>query len=412
MAGKHQQHEFLGLEVKGAASDAVDSSLPSAADYSDKCSTIIRECRAAADALRGKYDANLAALKAECEKQTRILEGNEEDHSEEKADAKEEKMEVGEARMVVKDYDQCRPELEEAKAELNEQEAIPNDLPQDVDAECKARKLVIRKEACVARLRKAEAVLAKEERDHKDQVKERDEAFNKISPQAERKRKACLAYENEKNKGPPKAPTCQPPKDALLRQADQDIEDMLAEYLKQKRALEIKQDTHADEEADVDVEEREVRQAEEAVRAKAHCPPELEEAEAELARQEAIPNDSAADIDAECEARKAVLKARPCVEEFKKAEAALAREKEDLSEENREENHAERKVSPQERKTAKAKAALDAARAARTALPCDNPDGAGSDKPDKPDKPEPKSGAARAAALAVVAVLCAAVHVS
>jgi len=53
-----------------------------------------------------------------------------------------------------------------------------------------------------------------------------------------------------------------------------------------------------------------------------------------------------------------------------------------------------------------AKAALDAARAARTALPCGNPDGAGK----KDEKPAPKSGAVRAAGVVVVAFLCTLVH--
>merc|ERR1712224_171202 len=79
------------------------------------------------------------------------------------------------------------------------------------------------------------------------------------------------------------------------------------EYKRQLRILEGKEDTH--------VAENE------------HCPPKLEEAKEELAKQEAIPNDTAEDVEAECRATKAVLKWQKCVDELEEAQIVLAKER-------------------------------------------------------------------------------------
>jgi hypothetical protein len=312
----------------------------------------------------------------------------------------------------------CRPELVQAKEDLFEQEAIPNDTTADIDAECKAKKLVMEKEACVAVLEKAEAVLAKEQNDHKEESHEEDKAAAAVPPQQRRKEIACQAYEDLKNMGPPKA-ACdtQGKQDALLKQADKYIEDLLAEYLRQKRILENKEDDHATEKADVVPERKDVKEAKVAVDRDAHCPPELEKAKAELSNQEAIPNDTPADIDAECEATKAVMEAQACVDRLRKAEAVLAKQKEQYNDEASEEQKAAAALPPQEKIVCELKAALDAAKAARKALPCGSgSDNSGSDNSDD-DKSEPapepktKSGSTRAAALtAFAALLCALVQ--
>jgi hypothetical protein len=312
-------------------------------------------------------------------------------------------MDVAEANKAVAEKAHCRPELVQAKEDLMEQEAIPNDTPADIDAECKATKLVMEKEACVEELERAEAVLDKEQDQHKDESHEEDKAAAAVPPQQRKKEIACQAYEDLKNKGPPKA-ACdgQGKKDALLKQADQYIEDLLAEYLRQKKILENKQDDHAAEEADVAPERKDVKEAKVAVDRDAHCPPELEKAKAELSKQEAIPNDTPEDIDAECEATKAVMEAQACVDRLRKAEAKLSNEKMEHSEEASEEQRAAAALPPQEKIVCELKAALDAAKAARKALPCGS--GSGSDDDKSEPEAKTKSGSARAAALTAVAV--------
>merc|ERR1719253_1518000 len=218
-------------------------------------------------------------------------------------------MDVSEARETVSEFAHCRPELAEAKQQLAQEEATPNDSSDDIDRECKARKLVMEKEQCVEKLLRAEAVLAKEKDQHQEESHEENQAAAALPPQEEKVRIACQAVDDLG--GVPKA-NCRSgdKKDALLRQADQYIEDLLAEYLRQKKILEGQQSDHADEKADVSPEGKDVTEAKAEVAQDAHCPPELEKALAELSKQEAIPNETPSDIDAECQAKKAVLEAQ------------------------------------------------------------------------------------------------------
>jgi len=396
------------------------------ADYGDACAKIDGDCKAACDALTSKHNAIVDEHKAECERQTRILEGKEEDHADEKADRKEEDMDVSAAKKAVAEKAHCRPELFAAKEDLAREEAIPNDDSAAIDAECKAKKLVMEKEQCVEVLRRAEAVLSKEKDDHKEESHEESQAASALPPQEERKRTACAA--------PPAAPACpcsgdQSKKDALLKQADAYIADLLAEYLRQKKILEDKEGDHSAEKQDVDQQEQvvagewsDVKNAKETVKDHAHCPPdlekakaELEKANAELAKQQGIPNDTPEDIDAECEAQKAVLeakeavrKAEQCMEELRRAEAVLGTqngehsgEKSDLNSEQSQENHAEAALPPQEKIVCDLKAALDAARAARDTLPC----GKKSSPEPKSEPEEKKSGAARVGAATTLVVV-------
>merc|ERR1719316_717516 len=52
------------------------------------CAAIDAECQSGYEDMLAKYKALLAELKAECERQTRILEGKEEDHEAEQAHVK------------------------------------------------------------------------------------------------------------------------------------------------------------------------------------------------------------------------------------------------------------------------------------------------------------------------------------
>jgi len=195
-------------------------------------------------------------------------------------------------------------------------------------------------------------------------------------------------FDEAKKKGPPTNAAdelnkrCQARKGALSKQADAAIEALLNDYLRQKKILEGKEADHVDEKEDVDGQENvvaeeklDVKAARVTVKNNAHCPPELEKANEELATQQKIPNDTSEDIDAECVARKAVMEAEQCVEALRKAEAVLAtekghhvEEKSDLNVEKREEDQAAAAVPPQEKIVCELKAALDAARAARKGL--------------------------------------------
>jgi len=413
---------FLALSQEACSPDAYTGP----ANYDGLCAALDSDCKDRCAALAAKHKAHVAELKAECEKQTRILDGKEEDHADEKADRKEEDMDVATANKAVAEKAHCRPELSAAKEDLGKEEAIPNDDSAAIDAECKAKKRVMEAEQCVEVLVRAEAVLSKENADHKEESHEEGQAASALPPQEERKRIACAAVNIPE-------PACDcgdldAKKDALLKKADQYVADLLAEYLRQKKILEGKVDDHSDEKADVKQQEgvvgeewSDVKNAKETVKDHAHCPPDLEKAKDELAKaqaeldnQRAIPDDTPTDIDAECEAKKAVLEAEAavrlaeqCVEKLRRAEAVLrsqeaehSDEHSDLKGEERQEDSAAAALPPQEKIVCDLKAALDAARAARDSLPC------GKKSEPKPEPEEKKSGAARAAtATAVFAVL-------
>jgi len=379
------------------------------ADYNKLCADLDADCKAANDALAAKHAALLAELKAECERQKGILAGKEDTHAEEKSDVKVETMDVSEARETVSEFAHCRPELAEAKQQLAREEATPNDSSDDINRECKAKKLVMEKESCVAKLIAAEAVLAKEDAQHKEESHEEGQAASALPPQEEKVRIACQAVDDLG--GVPTANCRQGDKeDALLRQADQYIEDLLAEYLRQKAILEGQQSDHSDEKADVSPERKDVAAAKKEVAEDAHCPPELEKALAELSKQESIPDETTSDIDAECQAKQAVLEAQACVDRLRKAERVLVIEDQQHAEESREEDQAAAKLPPQEKIVCELKAALDAARAARKSLPCGSEDS--SPAPAPAPEPEKKSGATRATVTlaAVAALLCALVQ--
>jgi len=396
--------------------------------YGDLCSKIDGDCKARCDALAAKHKAHVAELKAECEKQKRILAGQEDVHADEKSDRKDEDLDMEGATKAVAAKAHCRPELYAAKEDLSKEESIPNDDSGAIDDECKAKKRVMEAEQCVEELERAEADLAAEKKEHKHESSEEDQAAAALPPQQTKVKIVCDLYNNAQ------APPCdcgsdQGKKDALLSQADKYIADLLAEYLRQKKILEGKEDDHSAEKTDVNQQEKvvggewsDVKNAKETVADHAHCPPDLEKAKeelakanAELSKQQGIPNDTPADIDAECVAQKAVLeaeesvrKAEQCMEELRRAQAVLGTQKgehgdeqTDLNGEKSEEDQAAAAVPPQAKIVCDLKAALDAARAARESLPCGKKS-APAPEPKEPE--EKKSGAARAAATTLFAV--------
>eukprot|EP00929_Paragymnodinium_shiwhaense_P021954 TRINITY_DN1417_c0_g4_i1.p1 TRINITY_DN1417_c0_g4~~TRINITY_DN1417_c0_g4_i1.p1 ORF type:complete len:458 (-),score=200.08 TRINITY_DN1417_c0_g4_i1:173-1546(-) len=422
-----QPDGLMALEVDAKAA------LP---DYRAQCEAMLRQCKEDQDTADDDYKRNLKALEEEYLRQKRILGDKEDVHADEKADVKaqkavvaEEKMDVVKARKVVKENAHCPPELKEAEAELVKQIGIPNDSEERIDDECRAKKAVLEAKACVEELRKAERFLGEEKGEHsaekgelRGEEGEADAAAAALPPQERRVAEALAAWEAAKRRGPPSSTDaqthCNSNKDAFLSELDDKIRDLEAEYRRQKRILANKEDTHADEKQDVadqeDVtaeEKRHVKEAKKTVEESEHCPPKLVEAKEELARQEAIPNETPEDVHAECLATKEVLKWQKCVDQLRDAEIILAREKdehgdakEDLVGEEGEESAAKRALPPQEKRVADALAALEAARRARDSLLKCGEDSSPAPAPATteaaPEKPE--SGATSAGISAVV----------
>eukprot|EP00929_Paragymnodinium_shiwhaense_P026956 TRINITY_DN15933_c0_g1_i1.p2 TRINITY_DN15933_c0_g1~~TRINITY_DN15933_c0_g1_i1.p2 ORF type:complete len:484 (-),score=187.55 TRINITY_DN15933_c0_g1_i1:161-1450(-) len=407
-------------------------------DYAAQCEEMIRQCKDDQKTANNDYDRNLKALEEEYLRQKRILDDKEATHKDEMADVKaqkavvaEEKMDVEKARKVVKENAHCPPELKEAEAELAKQQAIPNDSEERIDDECRAKKAVLDAQLCVEELRKAEGVLREEKGEHSGEKSElRGEqgeaeiAKAALPPQERRVADALAAWEAAKRRGPPSESdareTCNANKDGLLAELDDHIRDLEAEYRRQKRILGAKERTHdnekedvADQEDVVAIEKKHIKDAKKAVEENQHCPPKLEVAKEELARQEAIPNLTPEDVHAECAATKEVLKWQACVDELRAAEMTLAREKdehsdekEELSGEEGEASAAKRALPPQEKRVADALAALEAARRAREALlKCGEPSApAPAPTTTEESEPETRSGAASLTLSATAAV--------
>eukprot|EP00929_Paragymnodinium_shiwhaense_P117380 TRINITY_DN878_c0_g1_i1.p2 TRINITY_DN878_c0_g1~~TRINITY_DN878_c0_g1_i1.p2 ORF type:complete len:481 (-),score=191.24 TRINITY_DN878_c0_g1_i1:158-1543(-) len=437
---EYQSTGFVALQVDNSAAASSEGDLP---DYRAQCEAMLRQCKDDQDTANDDYERNLKALEEEYLRQKRILANKEDTHEDEEADVKaqkavvaDEKMDVVKARKVVKENAHCPPELEEAEAELAAQEVIPNDSEERIDDECKAKKAVLEARLCVEQLRKAERVLREQKGQHSDEKgelrgeeSEADAAAAALPPQERRVAEALAAWEAAKKRGPPShsdaADTCNSNKDALLSELDDLIRDLEAEYRRQKRILGSKERTHENEKEDVsdqeDVvaeEKRHIKEAKIAVKENQHCPPKLEEAKEELARQEAIPNLVPEDVHAECEATRAVLKWQACVDKLRQAEIVLAREKdehgeekENLSEEEDEASAAKGALPPQEKRVADALAALEAARRARESLlKCGQSATPSAPATTESPAPEPKSGAVSATisavAMAAAAFMC------
>jgi hypothetical protein len=142
-----------------------------------------------------------------------------------------------------------------------------------------------------------------------------------------------------------------------IREYEEDLAELAAEYETQKNALAEKEARHKDEKEDVAPEQKDVKQAHAEVKEKAHCPPELKDAEARLAVLEAQPNKTPKDVDEECELKKKILELKPCVAALRAAEKVLATEKEHLKIESAQESDAASAVPPQKAKTTEAEEA-------------------------------------------------------
>lgn len=368
----------------------------SAAWYEMKCNEINGHCQFLADHRMNAARADKKHFQDECEKQKKILADKKATHSSEKAEVADQKVEVAQqkqdvvaAKADVKELAHCPPELASAKADLARLQAIPNQTPSDIDAECKAQQRVLDAQKCVDKFNKAEAVLSHEADQHAGEKAELaheethvSPAASAVPPQKEEVIEAC-ARAAEIAKRPLEGSVagilsnCRAQKDDLLAGLGDDLAALDDECAKQKRILVTKEGAHKEEKAehrdqkvDAAAAKTKVDAAEVDVRELAHCPPELTEARAELARLEAIANKSPADIDDECEAHQRILVAEKCVDKYDAAQAVLAHkeglhydEKQHESEEASERSAASAAVPPQESVVAKVCGDFDAARA-------------------------------------------------
>merc|ERR1719220_2427245 len=99
------------------------------------------------------------------------------------------------------------------------------------------------------------------------------------------------------------------------------------------------------------------------------CPAQLRELEDQLAEMEADPNDSEADIDAECQKKKEILQKQKCSEAFAETEVTLRRSeeswssaKEELSQDRMAAKNSVKVVEPHQMRADEARRALDDAR--------------------------------------------------
>jgi hypothetical protein len=164
---------------------------------------------------------------------------------------------------------------------------------------------------------------------------------------------------------------CEEKKERIRRKYAADLAYLKEAWEEDEANLAEKQRTHSAEKKDVVhqkkkvvSEQKDVDAARVEVKEKSHCPPDLADAESQLAALEAKPDKSPADIDKECELKKKILELKACVTELRAAESILAGEKDqhaeesrDLSEENSEESEAAGAVPPQKAKAAEAEEA-------------------------------------------------------
>jgi len=169
---------------------------------------------------------------------------------------------------------------------------------------------------------------------------------------------------------------CAAKEKAAKDQYDRDLSAYEEEYKRQVRILKGNEADHEEEKEDVAEQKKEVKKtkmkvkdAKVAVKENAHCPPDLEEARKELAKEEATPNETPDDIERECEAKKKVLALEACVEILREAEEVLhdkkadhSDEKSELGAEKDEEDAAADAIPPQEKRVADALAAWEAAK--------------------------------------------------
>jgi hypothetical protein len=413
----------------------VEAETAESSEWRGQCDTINSDCEDKKAEFKREVDANIAELEAEYQKQNGILEGKVADHAAEKKDVvaqskivSKEAEDVKAAKVTVAKFAHCPPELEQAKARLAGLKATPDKTANDVDAECKVQKEVLKLEDCTAQFNAAQKVLTQQTKEHthenddlNDEQSQERTAAGLVPPSEATTADAKAAWLAAKKKGyagiEKIEAACQADRDALEANADDEIRALADDYSSQKAKLADLQGRHKAEKADVVEqkksvvrEQKDITPAQKAVDKKSHCPADLEAAEAELARLTAIPNKTPEDVDKECKVRKQVLELKQCVQELRAAEQVLSKEtshytqeSSELREESKQEADAADLVPPQQAKVNGAESALKAAQAARKGI-CKGPH---EDEPKPVKKAPAKSGASRAAVATSLALAAA-----
>lgn len=350
--------------------------------YVSECKKINDHCVFIRDHRLGEAREDLTFLENEYLRLKKIYDDRKGTHQDEQYDVDQIKNQIAEAKMIIEEYAHCPPELQEAKDKLDHLEGIHDKVPADIEEECDVQKVVIEKERCVAKLRDAEDLLARHTAALPSEKTEENKAERKLDPAEERMLEAKARWENARDRGiNPSAHAlslgCQREVDELMSTLRNDVGRLYEIYMAERGIREGHEDKHEEEQTEVEAQEKDeaaakakVDKAEVTVKKFAHCPPELEAAEAQLAALERIPNKSEHDIEEECDVEKKIIKARACVEELRAAEEVLmyhdgihGTEKSELNAEQDEAAAAAAKVPPQSSKTAAAKAAWLAAKA-------------------------------------------------
>jgi hypothetical protein len=357
--------------------------------YQQECKKINDHCVFIRDHRLGAVKEDLRYLENEYLRLKKIYDDFKGEHQDEKYDVDQLKNQIAEAKMVIEEYAHCPPQLEAAKDKLQKLEDIHDKMPSDIEDECDQEKIVIEKQRCVDKLREAEDLLARHTAALPGEKHEEKKVKKELDPSEERYLAAKARWEELKSRHPGADDAltlgCQRERDELMSTLSSDVGRLYEIYMQHRGIREGHEDKHEEETSEMKVQKGEtaeakakVDEAEVTVRKFAHCPPELQEAEAKLASLEAIPNKSENDVQEECDTEKRVLKARACVEELRAAEKVLmyhdeihGTEHSKLSEELNEEAAAAARVAPQAAITAEAKAAWLAAKAMYEASKCE-----------------------------------------
>jgi len=169
---------------------------------------------------------------------------------------------------------------------------------------------------------------------------------------------------------------CENQEEEVERTQEETERDLERAYRNENRLLDKAQDASSEQRAEVreqrkvvQASKKQVEEAREVYQRTKSCPAEHRKLEQELEDLEATPNQSDADIDAECQKKKEILEKMKCVDESVKAQNTLSRAQTSAAEEGgayasdkEAAEAAEQNVAPYEQRTAAAKEALDAER--------------------------------------------------
>merc|ERR1719424_2213585 len=219
VAGSSLRHGASRNQETQIAAEAfralVEAETSEASEWQGQCAKINSDCQDKQAKFKRDVDDRIAELEAEYRRQNDLLEGKVADHAAEKKDVvaqatvvAREAEEVKKAKVTVEKFDHCPPELEQARARLEELQAIPDKTANDVDAECKVQKNILKLEDCTAQFNAAMQVLTKEAKEHRHEnedlsaeASQERTAAGLVPPLTEATADAKAAWEAARKKG-------------------------------------------------------------------------------------------------------------------------------------------------------------------------------------------------------------------